>query len=148
MRRRGSGDGEEPVNTPECVTQLLSRGETMEAGFRMTGCAVYATSARLIRVRGKNVTSYDYPSLAGVRESTRYNVWFILCGAAFIAMSGLNSVFPVAGAALIFVGIVMKSRVLEISSATHAEPLRLEGDSQALNALLLLLKRKRPDLSG
>ncbi|MBE9505615.1 MAG: hypothetical protein IMY84_02260 [Chloroflexi bacterium] len=148
MRRRGPGHGEEPVNAPEFVTQLLARGETLEAGFRMTGCAVYATSTRLIRVRGKDVTSFDYHGLVRVRESTRYNVWFILCGAAFIAMSGLNSVFPVTGAALIFMGIVMKSRVLEISSATHAEPLRLEGDSQALNALLLLLKGKRPDLHG
>ena len=113
----------------------------------MTGCAIYATSARLIKVRGKDVTSYDYPGLAGVRESPRYNVWLILCGTAFIAGSGLNFVFPVAGAALIILGIFMKSRVLEISSTTHAEPLRLEGDSQALNALLLLLKRKRPDLS-
>ncbi len=99
-------------------------------------------------MRGKNVTSYDYSGLAGVSESTRSNVWFILCGAAFIAMSGLNSVFPVTGAVLIFMGIVMKSRVLEISSAAHAEPLRLEGDSQSLNALLLLFKKKRPDLSG
>ena len=147
MRRRGPRHGEEPVNAPECVTQLLSRGETLEEGFRMTGCAIYATSARLIKVRGKDVTSYDYPGLAGVRESTRYNVWLILCGVAFIAVSGLNSVFPAAGAALIILGIFMKSRVLEISSTTHAEPLRLEGDSQALNALLLLLKRKRPDLS-
>ncbi len=148
MRRREAAHGEEPVNAPEYVTQMFARGETLEEGFRMTGCVVYATSTRLIRVRGKDVTSYDYPGSAGVRESTRYNVWFILCGAAFIAMSGFNSVFPVTGAALIILGVFMKSRVLEISSATHAEPLRLEGDSQALNALLLLLKRKRPDLSG
>lgn len=148
MRRRGPVHGEEPVNAPEHVTQMLSRGETLEEGFRMTGCVVYATSTRLIRVHGRDVTSYTYPELVRVRESARYSVWLILCGAAFIAVSGLNSVFPVAGAALIILGIFFKSRVLEISSAAYAEPLRLEGDSQALNALLLRLKEKRPDLSG
>ena len=147
MRRRGPPHGEKPVNAPEHVTQMLSRGEMLEEGFRMTGCAVYATSTRLIRVQGKDVTSYDYPGLVRIRESARYNVWFILCGAAFIAMSGLNSVFPVTGATLIILGIFMRSRVLEISSTTHAEPLRLEGENQALDALLLLLKGKRPDLS-
>ena len=89
----------------------------------MTGCAIYATSARLIKVRGKDVTSYDYPGLAGVRESTRYNVWLILCGVAFIAVSGLNSVFPAAGAALQVhfpLLVTLKVALQAIQPALHA----------------------------
>jgi len=127
---------------PAAVRQLLATGEEIETRYEMKGSEAYATSARLIILQNSQITSHDYQKIAGVRDIARSNVWIILCGVGLFALGGTNAVFPVAGGALILLGILMRAHRVELLVTGLREPVVLDGAREVLGPLAQKLTEK------
>jgi hypothetical protein len=127
---------------PAAVRQLLAKGEEIETRYEMKRSEVYATATRLIILRDGQTTSHDYQKIAGVRDIARSNVWLILCGVGLFALGGTNAVFPVAGGALILLGILTKAHRVELLVTGLREPVVLDGAREVLGPLAHRLAEK------
>jgi len=127
---------------PATVRQLLAKGEEIETRYEMKRSEVYATATRLIILRDSQTTSHDYQKIAGVRDIARSNVWLILCGVGLFALGGTSAVFPVAGGALILLGILTKARRVELLVTGLREPVVLDGAREVLGPLVQRLAEK------
>jgi len=128
---------------PLAVRQLLRTDEEVDTRYEMKGAEVYATAARLIVLRDGETASFEYHKVAGFREITHVNPWLILCGVALFALGGRSALFPVAGAALILLGIMVRTRELELLVTGYREPIRLKGAREVLSPLVERLARKQ-----
>ena len=120
---------------PAAVRQLLGAGEEVEVRYELKGAEAYATATRLIILRDGVADSFEYRTIAGLREVTHVNVWLILCGVALFALGGTSTAFPVAGAALLLLGIMVRARELELLVTGRREPVRLNGVREVMGPL-------------
>lgn len=127
---------------PAEVRQLLAEGEEIETRYEMKRSEAYATATRLIILRDGQTISHDYHKIAGVRDTARSNVWLILCGVGLFALGGTNAVFPVAGGALLLLGIFMKAHRIELLVTGLREPVVLDGAREVLGPLVQRLAAK------
>jgi len=127
---------------PAVVKKLLFSGEEVEARYVLKGSEAYATAKRLIILRGDATTSHNYDQIAGTREIARSNVWFILAGVTMFALGGTSVLFPVAGAALILVGVLTRARRLELLVNGVREPVVLDGAREVLKPLVQKLNER------
>ncbi len=115
---------------PDVVRQLLSPEEDIEARYEMKGSEAYATPKWLIILRGGQTTNIAYDRIATTRDISKTNTWLIL-----------------AGAALILLGVLAKSRRIEIFVTGLKEPVVLDGAREVLGPLAKKLAEKRGRLS-
>ncbi len=127
---------------PDVVRRLLSSGETIQVRYVARGAQAFATESRLIISRYGEPASIRYADIAGVAESRRTAPWLVLAGAALIALGTSNMLFPVAGAALVLVGMLRGSRRLEILVSGRSEPEILEGAREVIEPLLQRLTER------
>jgi len=127
---------------PDIVRRLLATGETVDVRYVAKGAEAYATDSRLIILRGGETSSIHYQDVAGVSESHRVAPWFILAGAALIALGTSNMAFPIAGAALVMLGVFSGARRLEILVSGRSQPEVLEGARGVIGPLLQRLTEK------
>jgi hypothetical protein len=127
---------------PGHVRQLLANGEEVEVRYEMKGAEAFATPTRLIILRGGQTSSHDYKKIAGTREITRTNVWFILCGVALFALGGTSTIFPVAGAVLVLIGVLTRARRVEVLVTGLKEPIVLDGTREVLGPLVQRLTER------
>ena len=142
---RTTPEGETDSKTalvPAAVRQLLAKGEEVEIRYEMKNSEAYATATRLILLRDGQAASHDYQKIAGVREIVRSNVWLILCGVGLFALGGTSPVFPVAGGALILLGILTRARRVELLVTGLREPAVLDGAREVLGPLVQRLAAK------
>jgi hypothetical protein len=133
---------------PAVVKQLLANGEEVEARYVLKGAEVYATSNRLVILRGAETTSITYDRIATTRDISTSNTWLILFGVALIALGGTSTLFPVAGAILILYGAIARRRKLEIFVTGFKESVILAGAREVLGPLTEKLAQKRVKSSG
>jgi len=127
---------------PDIVLRLLASGETIEVRYVARGAEAFATDSRLIILRSGEPSSIRYVDMAGVSLSRRTAPWLVLAGAALIALGTTNMLFPVAGAALVLLGIVRGSRRLEILVSGRSTPEVLEGAHEVIEPLLQRLTER------
>lgn len=144
---RDTGDATHLV--PASVRQLLATGEVIEVRYVMKGAEVYATPTRLIILRSGETHSFEYRRIAGLREITHVNVWLILCGVACFALGGTSAVFPVAGAAFVLLGIMLRARGVELLVSGRHEPVQLNGAREVVGPLTRrLIEKGAPKLGS
>ncbi len=127
---------------PDIVRRLLAPGETVDVRYVTRGAEAFATGSRLIILRFGEPASIRYADMAGVSESRRTAPWLILAGAALIALGTTNSLFPVAGAALVLLGMFRGARRLEILVSGRSQPEVLEGAREVIEPLLQRLTER------
>ncbi len=132
---------------PPVVKGLLAPDEQVEARYELKRAEAYATSSRLIILRAGQTVSHAYSQIAGVREFSRTHAWLILGGAALFILGGTSPAFPVAGAALILIGVLSRSRRVEILVTGLREPVLLDGAGEVLGPLAKKLSEKRGRVS-
>jgi hypothetical protein len=116
MFRRPTPNAGNPESlVPAAVRQLLVKGEEVEARYELKGAQAYATATRLIILRG---------------------------GFVLFAFGGTSAFFPVAGAALILLGILTRARRLELLVTGVREPVVLNGAREVLGPLVQKLSEK------
>jgi hypothetical protein len=143
MFRRPTPNAGNPESlVPAAVRQLLVKGEEVEARYELKGAQAYATATRLIILRGEETASHNYDHIAGTRDISSTNVWLILGGFALFAFGGTSAFFPVAGAALILLGILTRARRLELLVTGVREPVVLNGAREVLGPLVQKLSEK------
>ncbi len=103
----------------------------------------YATTTRLIVLRDGQTTSLAYDRIATTRDISKSNVWLILGGMALFALGGTSTLFPVAGAILVLVGALARSRRLEIFVTGLTQSVVLDGAREVLGPLTQKLAQKR-----
>ena len=81
---------------PAVVTRLLEKGEEVEARYVLKDAEAYATSTRLIILRGGEPTILTYDRISTTRDVSTSNAWVILIGVALFALGGTSTLFPVA----------------------------------------------------
>jgi hypothetical protein len=128
---------------PDVVRRLLLSQEEVEARYVLKGAEAYATSNRLIVMRAGEPTVFAYDRIATTRDVSKTNTWLILGGVALFALGGTSPIFPVAGALLVLVGVLAKSRRTEIFVTGLKESLILEGAREVLGPLTQRLSEKR-----
>jgi hypothetical protein len=128
---------------PDVVRRLLLPQEEVEARYVLKGAEVYAMSSRLILVRGGDTTTIEYERIATTRDTSKMNTWLILAGVALFALGGTSPIFPVAGASLILLGVLARSRRLELFVTGFKESVVLEGAREVLGPLTQRLAEKR-----
>lgn len=104
--------------------------------YQLKGSAVFATATRLIILRHGRVSSHEYNRIAATRQTSRSNTWLILCGVALFALGGTSAIFPVAGAGLILLGILVQSRRVDLLVNGLKEPVSLDGAREVLDPLV------------
>lgn len=127
---------------PAFVRQLLAKDEEVEVRYELKGAEAYATAKRLIVLRGDRTATHEYQKIAGIREMSRSNVWFILCGVALFALGGTSAIFPMAGGALILFGLLTRARRVELLVTGIREPIILDGSREVLGPLVQRLTEK------
>lgn len=128
---------------PAVVRNLLSKDEEVEARYVLKGAEAYATGARLIVMRAGEPTVFAYDRIATTRDISKTNTWLILCGVALFALGGTSPIFPVAGAMLILLGVLAKSRRIEVFVTGLKESIILAGAREVLGPLAERLAQKR-----
>lgn len=133
---------------PDVVKHLLSSDEDVEARYELKGYEAFATPSRLIVVHRGETTNIAYDRIATTRDTSRTNAWLIILGAALFALGGTSLLFPAAGAALILLGTLVRSRRIEVYVTGFKEPVVLDGAREVLGPLSSKLseKRGRPSL--
>ena len=128
--------GDEGGLIPEAVKRILSQGEEVEARYEMKGSEAYATGNRLIIVRDGQTQSHEYRKIAATHEISHSNAWLMLAGVALFALGGTSTAFPVAGAAMILLGVFTRTRRVELLVTGMKEPLVLHGTHEVLGPLV------------
>lgn len=129
---------------PDVVKQLLSSDEEVEARYELKGSEAFATQKRLIVLQGGETTNIAYDRIATTRDTSRTNAWLIILGAALFALGGTSLLFPAAGAALILLGTLVRSRRrIEVYVTGLKEPVVLDGAREVLGPLSAKLTEKR-----
>ncbi|MBN1629735.1 MAG: hypothetical protein JW990_08225 [Thermoleophilia bacterium] len=121
---------------PDSVRFVLTKGEEVEIRYQLKGATAFATATRLIILRYGRVSSHEYSKIAAVRETSRSNTWFILCGVALFALGGMSAAFPVAGAGLILLGVLTQSRRVELLVTGLKDAVVLDGSREVLTPLV------------
>ncbi len=143
---RSNSDGDADL-VPPVVKGLLGPDEEVEARYELKRAEVYATPSRLIILRAGQTVSHAYSQIAGVRELSRTHAWLIIGGAALFVLGGTSPAFPVAGAALILIGVLSRSRRLEILVNGLREPVLLDGTREVVGPLAQKVSEKRVGVS-
>ncbi len=134
---------------PDAVRHILASGEEVEVRYQMKAAEAYATATRLIIFREGRTSSHEYRHIAAAREIARTNAWLILAGVALFALGGTSTIFPVAGAGLILLGIFTRARRVELLVTGIKEPIILDGAREVLGPLVQrLTDRGSRRLSG
>jgi hypothetical protein len=118
------------------VRFVLAKGEEIEVRYELKGSTAFATATRLLILRNEHVTSHEYGKIAATRETSKSNIWFILCGVALFALGGTSAIFPVAGAGLILLGILTQTRRVELLVNGQRDPIALDGSREVLGPLV------------
>ena len=127
---------------PDVVKRLLTPEETIDTRYVASGAEAYATETRLIILRAGEPASIRYADMAGISATRRTTPWFILAGAALIALGSANMVFPVAGAALILLGMFRGTLRIDIFVTGRSQPESLEGAREVMEPLIQRLAAK------
>lgn len=128
---------------PDVVRRLLLPQEEVEVRYVLKGAEAYATGTRLIVMREGEPTVIAYDRIATTRDLSKTNTWLILGGVALFALGGTSTIFPVAGALLILVGVLARSRRIEIFVTGLKESVILDGAREVLGPLAERLAQKR-----
>ncbi len=142
MTASGESAGQDGL-VPAVVTRLLEKGEEVEARYVLKDAEAYATSTRLIILRGGEPTSLTYDRISTTRDVSTSNAWVILIGVALFALGGTSTLFPVAGAILILFGAIVKKRRLELFVTGIKGAIVLAGAREVLGPLAEKLAQKR-----
>ncbi len=142
MTASGESAGQDGL-VPAVVTRLLEKGEEVEARYVLKDAEAYATSTRLIILRGGEPTILTYDRISTTRDVSTSNAWVILIGVALFALGGTSTLFPVAGAILILFGAIVKKRRLELFVTGIKEAIVLAGAREVLGPLAEKLAQKR-----
>jgi hypothetical protein len=141
-QERAPGADAREALIPEVVRRLLNTGESVEVRYVTRGAEAFATDSRLIILRSGQPASVRYADMAGVTESRRTAPWLILAGAALIALGTTSTLFPVAGAALVLLGMFRGSRRVGILVSGRSEPEVLDGAREVIEPLLQRLTER------
>jgi len=142
FNRRPARNASPEALVPDVVRRLLTAGETIDTRYVARGAEAFATDARLIILRAGEPASIHYSDMAGISETRRTASWFILAGAALIALGTTNMVFPVAGAALILLGMFRGTLRVDIFVSGRSQPETLEGAKEVMEPLVQRLTGK------
>ena len=139
---------------PRQVKNILVEDEAVEHQFDLKGQELYATSKRLIVVKGRSIRDFDYAHISSVAYDSKRYRWLIILGIviAIIGMSIGEGVAIAAGAIigfiLILIGIMAKSEHVELSIVGVPQPEKFEGERDDLDSLLQLVRQRRYEQKG
>jgi len=121
---------------PQQIQDVLTRDEIIEKSFRLQGCRLYATSKRLLELKGRDIRDFDYGHISSVAFSSKRNWGMLVFGITLVVLGVIISNFlstelaiglVVVGVILIIVGAVSKSEWLEVNVVGVSEPHKFEG---------------------
>ena len=138
---------------PEQIQNSLSNEEVIEHSFRLLRTRVYATDRRLLELRGRMVSDYDYARISGIGYTTK-RYWItliagIICiGISFIFKPNISdTLFWVGigfGGLMIATGLFIKPEWLEITVIGLPKPVIFQGPRDRLDSLLQVVRGKQP----
>jgi hypothetical protein len=138
---------------PKNIRNLLAEDETIERGFDLRDCKVFATDRRLFRVEGCSVRDFDYTHISSVEyTSKRYWGWvafgivLMIIGAVvgnLVDTAGVTITLLIIGFIISVVGAIAKSEWVEANVIGVPQPIKFQGPRQELDSLLRIIREKR-----
>jgi DNA-directed RNA polymerase subunit RPC12/RpoP len=140
-------------DVPRQIQNILARDELVERDFHVKGCRLYATSRRLLELKGHTIRDFDYAHISSVAYTSKRYLWLIAVGIAFIILgvvlqSPLDTelslwVGLVIGIIFIIIGALHKEEFVEAYVVGVPNSIKYEGSRQTLHALLQLIREKQ-----
>ena len=138
---------------PEQIQNLLTPEEVIEHSFRLIRARVYVTNRRLLELRGRTVSDFDYEHISSIGYATKRYWITLIAGIICIAVSLLfksdisDTLFWGGigfGGLMIATGLFIKPEWLEITVIGLPKPVILQGPRDRLDSLLQVVKAKQP----
>lgn len=140
-------------DVPRQIRNILARNELVEKDFRVKGRRLYATSRRLLELKGHTIRDFDYAHISSVAYTSKRYFWLIGVGVALIILGAvLNSLldfepflwsFLVIGVVFIIIGALVKKEFVEAYVVGVPGLIKYEGSRQTLDSLLQLIRQKQ-----
>jgi len=111
-------------DVPRQIRNILARNELVEKDFRVKGHRLYATSRRLLELKGHTIRDFDYAHISSVAYTSKRYFWLI-------------------GVVFIIIGALVKEEFVETNVVGVPDPIKYEGSRQTLHSLLQLIKEKQ-----
>ncbi len=137
---------------PGQIQNSLSTEEVVEHSFRLLRTRVYATNRRLLELRGKTVSDYDYSTIAAIGYATK-RYWItliagIVCiGISFLFKPNISDILFWGGIGfgglMVATGLIIKPEWLEITVIGLPKPVIFQGPRDKLDSLLQVVRGKQ-----
>lgn len=138
---------------PQQIQNVLTRDEVLEKSFDLQDCRVYATSKRLLELKGRSTRDFHYAHISSIAYLSKRYWWLIAIGVIF-AIGGIimgrlldemaiGMIAIVPGVILILVGALYKPEWVVLNVVGISEPHKFEGSKQTLDSLLQIIREKR-----
>lgn len=141
--------------TSERIQKILTEDEAIEHHFNLKNQELYATTKRLIAVKGRNIRDFDYAHISSIAYSSKRYRWLIILG-ILIAIAGRFLSMPIddayidfslpsiiVGIILVIIGIIKKSERLEVNVVGVPESEKYKGSKEDLDSLLRIVREKQ-----
>jgi len=140
-------------NVPRQIQNILAKDELVEKDFRVKGCRLYATSRRLLELKGRTIRDFAYAHISSVAYTSKRYLWLIGVGVALIILgAALRSLldfepflwsFLVIGVVFIIIGALVREEFVEANIVGAPDPIKYEGSRQTLHSLMQLIGEKQ-----
>jgi len=140
-------------DVPQQIRNILARDELVEKDFRVKGRRLYATSRRLLELKGHTIRDFDYAHISSVAYTSKRYLWLIGVGIALIILGAvLRSLldfepflwsFLVIGVVFIIIGALVREEFVEANVVGVPDPIKYEGSRQTLHSLMQLIGEKQ-----